>query len=207
MTDKIEFIKPTVKYNDDFDKLKEYEVLAKVKVYDRGEYNPEPYKTSKELIDKFKEFEEHMLNHKNDIVGKLYSAANNYIRDVKLNECVTIRRGYDSYLNEDSYNQLGDRRPVKETMYYKVYSGFKFKMKDNHVYNWFPVEERKQFNAPVPQQLDEKGYVNMVEDTGIFVTVNYGTGLIQQEMKDVYCSTNGRYIKYKGKNYYIKEKE
>jgi len=45
----------------------------------------------------------------------------------------------------------------------------------------------------------------MVEDNKTHIVVNYGTHLIQQELKEVYCSVNGRYIKYKGKNYYIKE--
>lgn len=199
----MKFIKPKVMYNDGFDNLKNYEDLVKVKIYKRGGFNiPDIYKTDDKLISKFEELEKYVQSHRDDTVGKLYSAANKYIRDVKLYECVSFKFGSDFYIDTTTYD-----RPSKVRRNYDVYNGFRFKLKDNHVYSWFSREEVSMFNAPVPQQLDDKGHVNLAKDMKTSAIVNYGTDLIQQEMKDIYCSTNGRFIKYQGKNYYVKEAE
>lgn len=198
----MEFIKPKVIYNIDIQKDDPFKDLIGLKVYDKpNTYYPEKYQSGEELRNRYKEFKSYYYAHFHDSIGQLISAKGNYIRDVKLHECVNFKRDSDEYLNETMYN-----RQVKEHLRYEVYKGMKFKMKDNHLHQWFTKEEREQFNAPVPQQLDDKGYIVMVEDLKTNIIANYGTELIQQEMKEVYCSVNGRYIKYKGKNYYFKEK-
>lgn len=198
----MEFIKPKVKYNFDVKKDDPFEDLIGIKVYDKPNiFHPKEYQSSEELRSRYKEFKSYYYAHFHDPIGQLISAEGNYIRDIKLHECVNIKRDSDSYLNENTYN-----RPVKENLRYEIYKGIKFKMKDNHLHQWFTKEEMEQFNAPAPQKLDDKGYIVMVKDYKTNVIVNYGTDLIQQEIKEVYCSVNGRYIKYKGKNYYIKEK-
>lgn len=198
----MEFIKPKVKYNFDVKNDDPFKDLVGIKVYDKpNTFHPKEYQSSEELRNRYKEFKSYYYAHFHDSIGQLISAKGHYIRDIKLHECVNITRHGDTYLNENTYS-----RPVKEHLRYEIYKGIKFKMKDNHLHQWFTKEERDQFNAPVPQQLDDKGYIVMVEDNKNHVVVNYGTQLIKQEMKEVYCSVNGRYIKYKGKNYYINEK-
>lgn len=198
----MKFIKPTAKYNFDIKKDDPFKDLIGIKVYDKpNSLYPEEYQSSEELRNRYEEFISYYYAHFHDPIGQLISAQGNFIRDIKLCECVNFKRDSDEYLNEFMYT-----RPVNEKLRYEIYKGIKFKMKNNHLHQWFTKEEMQQFNAPVPQQLDDKGYIVMVEDLKTNIVVNYGTNLIQQEMKEVYCSVNGRYIKYKGKNYYIKEK-
>ncbi|PAD84983.1 hypothetical protein CHH57_02065 [Niallia circulans] len=195
------FIKPSVTYIFDIKKDDPFKDLVGIKVYNKpNTYLPKKYQSSEELRERYKEFKSYYFSHSRDTVGKLISAEGNYIRDIKLNECVNFKRSAEEYLNESTYT-----KPVKEYVHYEIYKGLKFKMKDNHLHQWFTKEEMNRFDAPVPQKLDEEGYVVMVEDNKTHIVVNYGTHLIQQELKEVYCSVNGRYIKYKGKNYYIKE--
>jgi len=55
--------------------------------------------------------------------------------------------------------------------------------------------------------LDDKGFITMIEDRQKEVLVNYThTRLVKQELKTVYVNKKGRFIKYKNKRYYIKEK-
>jgi hypothetical protein len=196
----MKFIKPKAVYEFDVINDDPFKDLIGIKIFDKNSYHPKEFHTDESLRIRYKEFEKYAFSHRYDVIGKLISSTGKVIRDIQLLECVNKLRGYEEYINETTFT-----RPSREVVRYSLYKGLKFKMKDNHLSQWFSRDETQQFNAPVPQQLGEKGYIVMVEDLKNHVVVNYGTDLIQQEMKEVYCSVNGRYIKYKGKNHYIKE--
>lgn len=202
----MEFKKPIFKMDFDINNPMFPELLGK-KVY-KNSFDLETKKEREEnekLLKKWEEFSKFYDENLHNKFGHLEDYKGNFIRDVKLIEIIVV----DYYKGEKYINTWSYNRDLEENRYYKIYKGIKLTIKNNHLYDWFSSNFIKENfkHTKLNQKLDDKGYITLIEDSKTSVTVNYGfeNDLLRHEMKDVYVSTKGRYIKYKGKNYYIKE--
>jgi hypothetical protein len=203
----VEFIKPTVILDMDITNNILFPELVGKRVYvnEWDLQTKSEITKNNELTKKWKEFISYKEKNRDMKVGHLEDYQGNFLRFIFLREIINCK----SYVSEDYLNTWTFSRPVETHRYYGIYNGIGFKTKGNHLTDWFSKTLiAENFNTTkVPQKLDDGGYITLLEDYKNAVKVNYGyeDGLIRHELKDVYCSKNGRYIKYKGKFFYIKE--
>lgn len=204
----IAFIKPTPVITDDLSFLDKYEHIRGVKVY-QSVYDLETEKEKKESIlnmQVWEDFREEVLKNDFRVVGHVEDYQGNRLHGIVLRNILHV----EQYVREKYLNTWSFTRDSEVSRYYNIYEGLKkYKQRDNKLGYWFSdkVIADNFNNTPTPQILDQTGHVTLLADHKSEVLVNYGKPgeLKHEELKTVYCSKNGRYIKYKGKNYYINE--